>query len=498
MNYSNNSVLVMSSIFLLFILLNGCAGETSKQINQVLLHPLENDNIFIESLVKDSLFLATYSIEPNDTLNEEFGYTEYYIDDSVRFFPDYALPFNDAVDISKQVSNANPVELLQYQDALLRFMLFNNPQDTTSFSLFEHDNSFSIVPVDSLQSGGNTSLYFLFENGDITLEKLKVYENQFGTLTAESNLRGEDGNEALFVVDGNQIYGTFLLDGQTHVIRHLVNGIHAEYILYEQLPPEDSNDFDVRPGDSTITVTDQSNLLGGNSIFYDSDFYRSNSVVPIRVLFVYSDAVYFKRNFPIKKWIQVVIETANSTFIESNLSARIELAHAYRTRSFSVTNNIDADVIRLMNNSYIKTLRQNSKADVVVLLHETNSRGVAASIEAPIDSAYAVVDYRAANNTNTYTLAHEIGHIIGARHHCGSDSSQPYEDGHGFVQANKRWGTVMSDCIIKHNCDRRKKMWSRPNLEGERSPIPNCSHNNVRIIESNYRRVANFFSSPPV
>lgn len=86
--------------------------------------------------------------------------------------------------------------------------------------------------------------------------------------------------------------------------------------------------------------------------------------------------------------------------------------------------------------------RKRLRADVLVLLVEVDrgERGLA-PVMPPAADAVAVVDHRAA--VGEMAVAHELGHILGARHEVGEDDRDfPFPYGHGYVGPHGR--TIMT------------------------------------------------------
>jgi hypothetical protein len=111
----------------------------------------------------------------------------------------------------------------------------------------------------------------------------------------------------------------------------------------------------------------------------------------------------------------------------------------------------------------VHRLRDGKRADVVVLIvDDASGCGLSTRVAADADEAYAVVHHTCA--AVTYSIAHEIGHIIGARHDIGLDpSSSPFPYGHRYVNGTK-WRDIMSYRQSCNGCP-RIPYWSNPTIK---------------------------------
>jgi hypothetical protein len=110
-------------------------------------------------------------------------------------------------------------------------------------------------------------------------------------------------------------------------------------------------------------------------------------------------------------------------------------------------------------------------------------------VHADAEEAFAVVHYDCA--AVSYSLAHEIGHIIGARHDLSMDKTMsPFPYGHGFVSGTK-WRDIMSYKSSCGGCP-RLPIWSSPKVTVKGEPAGTPEQDNARVILEEAARVAAF------
>jgi hypothetical protein len=125
----------------------------------------------------------------------------------------------------------------------------------------------------------------------------------------------------------------------------------------------------------------------------------------------------------------------------------------------------------------VHVLRDAYRADVAVLIvDDPQGCGLATRLQADAHEAFAVVHHACA--AADYTLAHEIGHLIGASHDLG------------YVSANN-WRDIMS---LKAGCGGcpRLPIWSSPDILVAGEPAGTADRNNARVIAEQAARVAAF------
>jgi hypothetical protein len=199
-----------------------------------------------------------------------------------------------------------------------------------------------------------------------------------------------------------------------------------------------------------------------------------------------------------RELIELAIEEANESFRFSNLKhISLRLAHAYETDYVEQGEHFD-HLYRMVDlgdghMEDIHDLRDMHSADVVLLLiDDAKGCGLATRVYAAASEAFAVVHHECA--ATNHSLAHEIGHLIGARHELALDPNRfPFPYGHGYVNGTK-WRDIMSSKSSCGGCE-RVPVWSNPEVlvRGERAG--DADSNNARVLLGEAARVAAFRES---
>lgn len=221
----------------------------------------------------------------------------------------------------------------------------------------------------------------------------------------------------------------------------------------------------------------------------------TNETTTITLIVAYTPAAASHYSDIEKDLILLAIEDSNQSFRNSGIgNVQLKLVHAYETNYVESGGHFD-HVSRFADKhdgqmDEVHALRDRYQADVgVLIVHDPAGCGLAAGVGVKEDRAFAVVHHECA--ANSYSLAHEIGHLIGARHDSGiDDSSAPFAFGHGFVNGTK-WRTMMS---YEESCNKcpRLPVWSNPDIMIRGEAAGGELSNNARVIREQAKRVAAF------
>src|SRR5262249_36060736 len=171
---------------------------------------------------------------------------------------------------------------------------------------------------------------------------------------------------------------------------------------------------------------------------------------------------------------------------------KLRLVHAYQTDYVEEGEHFD-HVWRFADKGdgymdEIHPLRDKYRADVAVLIvDDPKGCGLATRVYADAEEAFAVVHHECA--VASYSVAHEIGHLIGARHDLNMDRNMtPFPYGHGYVNGTK-WRGIMSYRESCGGCP-RLPVWSSPRVTIKGEVAGTLDLDNARVIAEQAARGA--------
>jgi peptidyl-Asp metalloendopeptidase len=215
------------------------------------------------------------------------------------------------------------------------------------------------------------------------------------------------------------------------------------------------------------------------------------SVARISVLIVATPEAV--ANIPnLQSYADLAIAVSNDAFQNSGVNASYELAGVATAVGYTEAGSHHGDLERLASKTDgflddVHTLRQQTKADLVVLLTDDGSFcGLARRIFASASTAFATVYWSC--GIDNLSIPHELGHLLGACHNTEvSSGCSPFAYGHGFANPTKRVRTIMAyPCSGGVSCVRMPQ-WSRPPNWGDAT-----RRNDARVLEETSPRAAGF------
>lgn len=300
-----------------------------------------------------------------------------------------------------------------------------------------------------------------------------------------------------------RLAGTIHHKGRAYAIRSLGGMEHAVVEIAPEMLPEEHaaappamlekmgmrKDPLVHQGDASMLRADMPSRAA-----IPEASAPSAGLVTITVAVAYTRQAASRYSDIRRDLIEPAIVETNLSFLNSGIeNVRIALVHAYETDYAESGSHFD-HVWRLAEkgDGYMEeifALRDQFAADVSILVvHDTNGCGLATRVGADAEEAFAVVHHECA--LTSYSLAHEIGHIIGARHDVAlDDSDTPFAHGHGLV--TPRWRTMMSYKNACNGCP-RIPFWSNPAIRFRGAATGTDQANNADVIRTQAARVAAF------
>jgi hypothetical protein len=348
-------------------------------------------------------------------------------------------------------------------------------------------------------------------------------------------VEGTDAPATIMWWPGGKMAGTLQHEGRIYSIRHMGGEMHAVVEMDEDRMPQEhapmpegmrQNDPNLRDdplrneGDASI-MRPKRQQKGGQlkgrqqakpKVTADQKVAVARSTdgatrkepgksgalkdVVIDVIVAYTKKAASNYSDVKRELVDLAIEEANESFRQSGIGhVKLRLVHAYQTDYVEEGGAHFDHVWRFADKGdgymdEVHELRNRYKADVAVLIvDDPKGCGLATRVFAEAEEAFAVVHHECA--AASYTLAHEVGHLIGARHDLNLDKNMtPFPYGHGYVNGTK-WRDIMS---YKESCGGcpRLPVWSSPFVKIKGEPAGTPDLDNARVIVEQAARVAAF------
>ena len=312
----------------------------------------------------------------------------------------------------------------------------------------------------------------------------------------------ETGERALLMLWSNALLtGYFAYKGTIYTVESLGGGVHAfsdmdRNKLPGDHPPVAMRDGVAMPGANEPATPRPAPAEPAVAPFADAHrqaLEAKDITIDVMVLFSSNATKYYIRDPA--DLIALAIEETNETFRRSGLgNIKLRLVHSQAVEYDGKTDDQFTHLYTMVDGlgpfKNVKKLRDEKRADIVGLIID-NPKGCGQStrVGPESDEAFFVVHHACA--AITLSIAHEIGHILGARHDRFVDESNvPFAYGHGYVNGSK-WRDIMS---YKEGCGGcpRIPYWSNPRILYKGEPTGTPASDSARVILELAERVANF------
>jgi hypothetical protein len=313
----------------------------------------------------------------------------------------------------------------------------------------------------------------------------------------------ETGERAVLMLWNNALLsGYFAYNGTILTVESLGGGVHAVAEMDRNKVPEAHPSPTPARDSLPARATDQPATLRPAppepkvAPFTDADRLALEAKsVTIDVMLLYSANVAKRYIRDPADLLALAIEETNETFRNSGIgNVKLRLVHTQVVEHDTTVDDQFTHLYAMVDGlgpfKDVKRLRKEKRADIVgLIIDNPNGCGLSTRVGPDSDDAFFVVHHACA--TITMSVAHEIGHILGARHDRFMDESNvPVAYGHGYVNGTK-WRTMMS---YKEGCGGcpRIPFWSNPRVVHKGEPTGSDAADNARLILERAERVSKF------
>jgi hypothetical protein len=301
-----------------------------------------------------------------------------------------------------------------------------------------------------------------------------------------SGAAAEQKANATVVVRDGEVTGSITDPAGLYRIEPVGNTVYALVkVDSAKMPPEEPPSFRQKEQERGAVIPPNLDLRLGD-----------NSTTQIDVLVAYTPAAKAAVS-NIDSTIALAVAEANQSYVNSKINIRLNLVDTLPMTYTETGKTYDQILLDFAADSTVNQHRNQSGADLAaMIINQSDYCGLADAIMANPSTAFAIVHYDCA--TGYYSFAHELGHLMGARHNEQADSTPtPFAYGHGYQHlAAPLWRTVMAYACASP-CT-RLQYWSNPDVAYSGAVMGTAAvNNNARVLNETRQTVA-AFRNPPV
>ncbi len=345
------------------------------------------------------------------------------------------------------------------------------------------------------------------DSQDVTLVRSRPVVITERGVTWTGEVEGTGERAVLMLWKDGHLSGYFGYKGRVFTVNHIGGDVHTmAEIDPRKLPPDHAPDSKGKSADPASRDTPAASAQPATppppppepavAPFPDAErqaLEAKKITIDLMILYTKNAAKHYVRDPA--DLLALGIEEANQTFRNSglgNISLRLVHSEAidYDEAGADQFDHLYRMVDGVPPFQGLKKLRNEKHADIVgLIIDNPTGCGQSTRVGADADEAFFVVHHSCA--AITFSVAHEVGHILGARHDRAVDpNNAPIAYAHGWVNGTK-WRDMMSYQEGCGGCP-RIPYWSNPRVMYKGEPTGTAASDNARVILEQAERVSKF------